>query len=426
MKMAVNTLLGFVFLVLGVAAMPAFADEDKYYIEIGGDVSKDDAAKQWQELVAQHKALLGKLTFYPKSIIHSGAAVSTRIQAGPIADKPKAERICRRLFATNVACFVIEGLGEKPATQMMNLSEKAEEQSLQVVQLPWSPNSDVPPPPPVAPAAPEPENATQETEKQGSVHVAEAIRVPLTENEAPQGNAQIVSKPLPSLDIQQAKDGPYANESKDSGAGWLTVKSFPNEDVASSFWEEVRSGNSVKTKDLHVRVLTPLLAGNATGTSLGIGPFTSSSDAYAFCRETLQASARGLGCSFAGEPLSEPADASALGAHYLHNDAYAARREAVERNRPAENPAIPGDQYWVQVASAPTQMEALRMWDNLKSGNQDVLAGMRSSVSSSLADKNNFVVRVGPLGDSASAGNLCTTLHGRGVDCRVVVYTPNQ
>src|SRR4029077_19882305 len=109
--------------------MPVLAAEH-YYIELGGDAGDQDPKKAWDDLVEKHKRLLGNLHFYPKDVIHAGSKVGTRIQAGPIADKAKAQTICKRLFAAKVPCFVMEGLSAAPG-MVMNLTEKASEKPAQ-------------------------------------------------------------------------------------------------------------------------------------------------------------------------------------------------------------------------------------------------------------------------------------------------------
>jgi len=83
----------------------------------------------------------------------------------------------------------------------------------------------------------------------------------------------------------------------------------------------------------------------------------------------------------------------------------------------------PSKQYWVQVVSASNQLEALHQWETMKTSNSDLLNGMRSSVSTSATDKSAYVVRVGPIVNNDDAIKFCTKLQGRGIECRVLLYS---
>ena len=373
---------------LAMQVAPSFAD-NSYYVELGKDMGKDEAAAQWQALVAKNKSLFSHLQYFPKSVIQSGSVTGTRIQAGPITNKNKAQKICAKLFTQNIPCFVIEGIGNAPPTETMNLAEKAGKPGL----LPWLTADPINPPPPVQETSSLPW-LQDNSKRQGRVQVAEAIRVPLTDDFNPEGN----------------------------GAGWLTVDTFPNEDVATSFWEETRATLPKSEKTLHVRVMKPLMAEQQSTASLAIGPFADSTQAAAFC-DSIQAKDRGLNCHYDGSPATEKTQLA-------HGDAYNNRRMAEARKHLKENPladispaAGSSKQYWVQVVSASNQLEALHEWETLKSSNADLLGKMRSSVSASATNHDIFVVRVGPIAGNDDAVQLCTKLQSRSIDCRVLLYS---
>ena len=402
-----------VLLALGAALSPAVSfAANSYYVEIGGDGTKDEAVKQWNDLAQKHKTLLGKLHFYPKAVIHSGSTVSTRIQAGPIATKEKAQKICTKLFKEDVPCFVIEGLGSAPPTSMMNMSEE----SVKVVQLPWLSVAEAPPAPvqelPVADSTNAPAPAPKKGKKQADVEVAEAIRVPLTQEQDQQRNAKVMVKSLPDIKpaFASAHDGDskYADESDDSGPGWLVIESFPAKDIAASFWEETRHANRKQVKKLRVRILQPVLGGGEPKTSLNIGPFTSSSAAYDFCRKGIQAKDRGLSCHFS---------TTAPGGDDLPKSV--GQKPAADRL--SDVVSAPAKQYWIQVASAASQEEALQQWEDIKAKNEDLIQGLRSSIAPSATDKGMYLVRVGPIEDHEEAVQSCAQMQQRGMDCSVVV-----
>lgn len=393
-------------------AASSFAD-NAYFIELGNDASESDAAKQWDDLAHKHKAMLGHLKYYPKTI---GSTANVRMQAGPIADKDKAQKICSRLFKENVACFVIEGVGDAPPKSVMNLSEESMAKPVKVVQLPWLSGSDVQPPqaPPPLPPAPEviasmPDEQVkpqlEPSNRQADVQVAEAIRVPLTQSEDQQQNAEVTVKSLPDLKPSFASahggDEKYADESDNSGAGWLSVAAFPNEEIASSFWEDVRHSASKQAKKLHVRVLRPLLASGRSHVSLNVGPFASSSEAYDFCRQGIQAKERGLTCSFTSALPGDEASHA-------------------ERHRPTENPVSMS--YWIQIGAAQSQEEALQQLEEINAKNEDLIKGLRSSVAPSSTDAGSYIVRVGPVINHDEAIQSCAKMQDRGIDCRVIPF----
>jgi len=405
-------------LMMGICAglvAPCMAD-DAYYIEIGSDMKPSDAQTQWDTLVKKNKSLLGKLHYYPKSVIQSSAAVSTRIQAGPIPNKARAQKICNRLFSQNTPCFVIEGLSEAPPTSVMNMSEKAAEHPVAMLSLPWLSGSDVKPPvkpetPPseqrkVEAPAPVPAPEPEKTNKEAEVRVAEAIRVPLTNSESQQKNAQVTVKALPAIKptmkIDQATD--------QSGSGWLTVSAFANEEVASSFWEEVRAASPQKVKKLRVRILKPVLDNSNIQTSINIGPFANSADADVFCHKSIQADERGLRCSFSNEESGAMGNLAAT----THGDEYANRQN---RHSFAGNPPV--GQYWVQVLSAPSELEAASQWEAMKAKNSDLMGDLHSNVVPSTVDTNSYVVRVGPFAGSEEAMQLCSKMKEQDIACHI-------
>jgi len=430
-KNSISRLLGVVTLLVSMQASVGYADT-QYYVELGKDSTKDEAVTEWKSLVSKHKSMLNKLQYYPKAVMQGGVAVSTRIQAGPITNKAKAQKICTKLFVDNIPCFVIEGTDGAPPTQIMNLSETAEAKPSKG-WLPWltsSSSDEVQAPAPVKETSALPWlNAPAENpNRKGQVEVAEAIRVPLTDSFNPEGNGKVTVKALPDIKPTFRKQFAENNiastaASEPTGSGWLTVDTFPNDDVALSYWQEVRGTLPKKDSNLRVRVLKPLMSQQTNKASLSIGPFASNAEALAFCG-TIQARERGLNCGFDG------ANASGGNIQVARADAYNNRRSAQARRRPVENgfgdiaPAAgPSKQYWVQVLSASNQLDALHQWESMKASNSDLLNGMRSSVSPSAVNKDEFVVRVGPIVNNEDAIKFCTKLQGRGISCRVLLYS---
>ncbi|MBY0408337.1 MAG: SPOR domain-containing protein, partial [Rickettsiales bacterium] len=332
----------------GLPVSTAFAAQDEYFVEVGDDVRKEDAEQTWGALVAKHK-MLAKLKLYPKDILQGEQQVTTRLQAGPITSKAQALKICTKLFKADVPCFVIEGVNDVPPAAMMHLNQKngvmasngslpwlsakadviaapvvkgedtasdgsqrevaeakkEDKESSSFFSLPWMDDEDEKE---EAKAEKPAEKSSdrkvpQEQElaaKQAKVQVAEAIRVPLTQTNTLEDEIRVRALPelKPSFGIRQLRDESNEMGTLNSGAGWLNVGDFVNEEIASSMWEEVRSANRKQVKNVNMRMEKAAVDKSDTKTTLAVGPFANSAEAYKFCRSGLQANERGLRCSF--------------------------------------------------------------------------------------------------------------------------------
>ncbi len=471
---------------MALAPAASFAAADEYFVEVGDDVKKEDAQTQWQAMVDKNKSLLGKLKLYPKDVMQDGNLVTTRMQAGPITSKAQAVKICNHLFAKDVPCFVIEGVNEAPPTAMMHLNQsgqiaasggslpwlspssggstgnseiqaapaiKGEDTAIDgsprssledkpssvkgEVKLPWleKQKADEAKAQQAKEDAADGEQAADAPKKKAEVQVAEAIRVPLTETHDFEDKIRVSALPelKPSFGTHKLQDQSAEMGNVNSGAGWLDVGNFASEEIASSMWDEVRAANRKQAKTLNMRISSPAVASkDGKNTTLSVGPFANSAEALNFCRSGLQASDRGLQCSFVANDAGMANNK--LLALNAHADAYAHRR------RPQENPPVamasaaasvaklapaagPSKQYWVQVVTADSQMQALKQWEQLKSANAEVIGDLRSSVSASATDKNSYVVRVGPIAENDKAIRVCSQLQKRNVECRVLLYS---
>lgn len=411
--------LALVNLALIMLPLQAFAAEP-YFIELGNDLSKDETQQQWDDLSARHKVLKG-LKLYPKAVYQGGTEVAARIQAGPIEGKNRAQKMCSRLFAEHIPCFVIEGIDNAPPTAMANFAESTGNTRGDKVALPWLAEGYR------APAAP----PAPEGNGKGDVEVAEAIRVPLSDEFVPPTPAVTVKDIPAAQPVAAAAPAPVAEtpaEPLQEGPGWLQISSFLDDDAAGEFWQEVRLAAPDKATHLRVRTIRPLARGQGA-TSLNVGPFASNAEANEFCVHAVRAMNDTLQCRFQAEQAQEIARDDALPIRrYIHADAYAARRQMLARRVPVGNlapvsPGVPKKIYWLQVLSAPSEMEALRSWEDIRTANSDLLQGTRSSVAASMTGTNRYVVRVGPIYNHQEAVTLCSNLHDRNVECRLMLYS---
>lgn len=490
MKQHIFSILSVMAFSMAMTPAMVHAAEDEYFVEVGDDVQKDDAQGQWNALVSKHKNLLGKLKLYPKDVVQNNGPMVTRLQAGPIASKTAALKICNKLFAADVACFVIEGVNDIPPTAMMHLNETsqmaassgtlpwlavkntntvaaaavpAEKPAEELVDwaqnapvarrveaepvkgnvvLPWLTEKQAAEDKAAAEKIAEDEANNEQadieaanTKRKAQVQVAEAIRVPLTETNTLEDRIRVSALPelRPTFGAPTMKDESNEMGNVNSGAGWLNVGNFVNEEIASSMWEEVRSANKKQSKSLNMKVSEAKASASGDKATLSVGPFANSAEAYNFCRSGLQANERGLRCSFVANDTGI-ANNKVLALN-AHADAYN------ERRRPRENPSAqlaeggpaklgnlspasgPSKQYWVQVVSADSQLQALKKWEQVKAANSEVIGDLRSSVSTSSTDKSSYVVRVGPIAENDQAIRVCSQLQKRNVECRVLLYS---
>lgn len=441
-------------LMVVAALLPATGyARNEYYIEVGAD-EKKDAGEQWKLLVRNHKDLLGKLKYYPKQVMDGDTVIATRIQAGPFASKAKAQKTCTALFEKKIPCFVLEGLSDgPPPSSVISLSDKMSPRTQKVVSLPWL-AAEAPPPAPApeeqsswVPDMPdmpwdsdkketkEAKPAEEKPAAGGKVEVAEAIRVPLSDSNEPAPLAVIHDQPvtvesLPQEEVKHHEDLEPPVPAATAASGWINIESFDDEDAATRFWQKVRKKSAAATSSLRVRIVRSLI-GRGSNAVLAVGPFAGQYEADSFCHDAIWELDNGLRCSFTDKPQAASAPAPETQAAVAsHSDAYAERRKQFRRpiNNPgASEPVVLSSRlYWLQVLTAPSEMEALQKWEQVRTDNSDLLEGMRSSVSASLTDKTSYVVRIGPMTDNGKAIALCDKLHERGVQCRVLLFSASH
>ncbi|MFO0389965.1 MAG: SPOR domain-containing protein [Alphaproteobacteria bacterium] len=419
---------------------------DAYYIEIGKESSEEEALLQWQAYSEKYADTLGGLQFHPVTVLHQDSnQVGTRIQAGPLPAKLDAYRLCGRFIDDKVPCFIVEGAEKKKGE---NTSYNGQQQAI----LPWLQSQQQ-----VSEEVPleiteavesnddsdsgffswifgddedeQSGNKQPVTNKKGEVEVAEAINVPVTADAKPMYTARPVFEhtskpdpvPAPAI-ISPAKSMAEASTSTDSGV-WLTVKTFADNEKASAFWQAVRASDPIQTAGYRVKIVRPFTDSGEDNVSLNIGPFADNADARNLCHTVIQSKNAGLRCDIAvGE--SRLPESKLVSPRFEHGKRYERRRQALQNRYNRREAGLLSEQnrtkvYWVQVAVAENQMDALKSWDDLREQHPDLLEGLRSSVSATLMKGSKYMVRVGPLESGSAATELCTNLTGRGVPCRI-------
>ncbi len=425
--------------------------DTRYYVEIGQEVTEEEAVLQWKSYSEKYSDILKGLDFHPVTVIHQNdRSVGTRVQAGPLPTKFDAYSICGKLFDDKVPCFIVEG------------AEKIERPHASggqaTIVLPWMQQAEnntgsQPVPVEISEATKDDEDTgffswifgdddddlksskakEDAANKEGEVEVSEAINVPVTVNATPQYTAkptfidQSKPEPIPAPVIKpleqrmaEASSGAW----QASGSVWLAIKSFASEEDATAFWQDVRSAEPAQTAGYRVRLVQPYMADERKKlVSINVGPFAEQGDAGSFCQNIIQKMNSSLACEFSS--TEQDMERSRLVTPRFEHSKRYERRRRMHRSRYNQREAsLLSEQnrtkiYWVQVAVAESQMEALKTWDELREEHPDLLEGLRSSVSATMMRGSKYMVRVGPLESGSAATELCTSLTGRGVPCRI-------
>ncbi|MDX1974227.1 MAG: SPOR domain-containing protein [Rickettsiales bacterium] len=418
---------------------------EKYYIELGNAVDDEDAQKDWQVLSSKYSDIIGHLEFLPGTIMDSNNNIKIRIQAGPIDSKKEAQKLCERLFEKEAACFVIEGLVDPMPKKPRKISKKSAPAES---EMPWSKESASTEAAQPAISEPKPEDKKEsgglfsgildfmgsdkestavtpvqvqdtDVKKEAKVEVAEAVSVPLS------NKRKIEPKATNYYNTIKTEEAPKLIEpslGKGNHSGWLTVNAFSGEEQATAFWQQVREAAPQVAATLKVTVVYPVIKRKKDTVSLSMGTFSSRADALAFCESTIKKANDSLICSFSEEEAPK-AESQVIAARDERADRYAFRRKVnpapAEASAPTPAPAVVRS-FWLEVAAARTQTEALDSWATIQKAQQDIVKDLRGSVlKTGRKGAGKFVVRVGPIENDADAADLCKQLKEKGVNCNV-------
>lgn len=418
----------------------------EYYIEVGSEFGEEEAMLQWQQLSKKYPETLGKLEFYPTTIVHKDTnKVSTHIQAGPLHTKLDAYSICGQLFDDNMPCFIVEGMDHSVYARQDATTENKPE------MLPWLMDEQPDESKETGHIRQEPVtiNTRPKEEKglfswilsgfksdeeditparnnryhKGRVEVAEAIRVPLSSD-------TIASSPVTFTNDKGSTFTPseiaQANaQTMMDQEGWLVIQNFISDDRASGFWQSLRDRDPIQTAGFKVRIVRPVVQEEGVpSVRLHIGPFAGLADANRFCKTIVQTKNERLQCRYLSEAEVAAMGDSTVSTEFSHTDRYYQRHKEWQMARrlarqSLEHPVMPQKVFWLHVATAKSQMEALQTWDAMRQKHADLLEGLRSSVSATLSQDTQYVLRIGPLESNSAASELCALLQKRQIFCRV-------
>ncbi len=372
----------------------ASAQAEEFYVELGRTGSDSDAKAMWEEIKGQH-AFLTEYDVFPNQILQTDGTFTFRVQAGPMLDKREAQRVCNRLFRRKVSCFVIEGFDPKNAPTFSDTNKSLPVPLVkQDFALPWLASAPVVAPPPEVAEAP----PRADINAKAKVDVAEAIPVPVTA-----GDTQVTVGD--AFEVADASGQPSIEMAPEAlkQPGWVSVQPFLDEQRARSYWSELRGKLPRAQRGLEVRVIHPVVSHDIPKVILSLGTFESESDAVAFCKEYVPSSTY-LECRFSSQPPEgeEPA--------------------ASPESLPVSARDVPGSEYslyWVEVLSEASQDKALEKWERIRTDNDDLLADVRSQITTSFSSPGRYAVRIGPIKSKTKAGTLCDALKARRLTCKL-------
>lgn len=91
-----------------LAPKPAMKSGASFRIQIASLRSQGDAKKAWGRLAKQHKDLFSSLQSKIVRINLKGKGTFYRLQAGPLADRPTASKLCSKLKKRKIGCLVVK------------------------------------------------------------------------------------------------------------------------------------------------------------------------------------------------------------------------------------------------------------------------------------------------------------------------------
>ncbi len=234
-----------------------------------------------------------------------------------------------------------------------------------------------------------------------NVNVAEAIRVPVTEED-------IVEDTTPSMAQELAKVQGYPSAPTPIATNWVQLSYFIDQQNALSFWEAYRLENPA-FPSVRVRVTKPyMFARTDPRVSLRIGPFENENVPRDFCDMVKDLDMRCFMVTDLG--MSSPKH----GATSIGKSSYDYRRNHAQNM---------DDHYWVQLGAFHSPDHAQEAWGRMQRDHTLLLTALSPDITTagiSSSATNAFRLRAGPYRTRIPASRLCATLRSRGESCVVI------
>ena len=325
--------------------------------------SRDGALAAWDRISSEEKELLGSLTHRVVKAEVPNRGAFHRLQAGPLADKTAAKRLCARLKARGRDCFVLAGK--------------------------WAEGDRV--------------TAEKDAGARPGGHQTTRSRPPA------------VTKTPP----------PRAPEAQGTAAAGAKVQLFSarSRDGALAAWGRLSSEENELLGSLAHRVVKAELPNRGAFYRLWAGPLADKTAAKQLCvrlksrgRDCLVLAGNWAGGGGAGEAEKGPG-ATPGGP----DDAAGPPPVAEGASRETAEAAATVSGARVQLFSARSRDGALAAWGRLAAEEKELLGSLTHRVVEAHIPKRGVFYRLwaGPLADKTAARRLCGLLKGRGRDCFV-------
>ncbi|MCI5049857.1 MAG: SPOR domain-containing protein [Rickettsiales bacterium] len=263
--------------------------------------------------------------------------------------------------------------------------------------------------PPAVPAMPKPiapALAGKPRDGRADVEVAEAIRVPLTQNQQP----MIDLAPKYPTAGELKKLGKPSGDMKNQSI-WAQIYHFESEQMALAYWDAFKAENPT-FPTMRIRVTRPYdktLAGNGK-VSLRVGPFENAKLIQDVCAEVANDK---ISC----KPMAE---IGSTGIAQFDRKTYLPSR--YDKAGIAEKYSVE-PMYWVQLGSFDSEGTAKKEWSTLRTQHKPLLDGATVNVASpimSSAMEPVYRLRTGPYAMRTGADKLCAGMRAHGTECIVV------
>lgn len=462
-------------------AMQASA-QTVFMVQLGSFESERAAQQHWTELSAKYPDLFDNLRYTPNEIVSKpDNFISYRTQAGPIPTRAEAEELCTILAENDTECYVIETAmffsdDEEVTAPLMPTIEEIAEQPIPPVPVQTA-QEITPPLPEQVPAAQVPQDlqqqpvtlapppmplneqaeqmgvqnntATADTayalpssgavqvdtppaiatqsipgagEGRGSIAVAEAIPVPLSQ---PQSN--------PYLERGNRMMDAHPSNSSAQQSFWADISYFRNETDAMRYVQLLKSRDNLLPSKLRIRITKPF--GNIRGAqklSLRMGPFLTVRPIRRLCALTREESLRcraikDLGGSVRNQGRlanrAESMRGKTLGYDQYRNQTSPSAISGEERKSFNNNNQSQYGSFYVQLGSFLSPQAADDKWQELSQMHKSIMSRLTKDIASPTRGSSAsrlYRLRTGPFKDYADAQSLCDTLKTQGTLCLVV------
>ena len=255
--------------------------------------------------------------------------------------------------------------------------------------------------------------------EEGSVKVAEAIAVPLsdiTQATRKQMESSAVNTGLPVFKGRKlAALRGDRNATSSRKPLWVKLGYFESESSAENYWQSLKRKHNNLTQNLRKRLITPYKTrSNSVKTSMQLGPFNSYQQVQSFCR---LASSPKVVCQILRDPKAIAKDGTIL------RNPKAAKEQTDNAQKRDKAVNQKSSRFWVQTGSYRNRGDAMRVWRELKSRHallKPYHPHLAHPAPNRSSERNIYRLRTGPFVTRTAAQKLCDELNAGSTPCIVV------